>query len=225
MELRDEKSNRWVHFFIDSDEHTINRSLARSADPSARYRVRGVVPVAGRPPAALSEGMCALRHETSAGPHAFDRTEPGSRAPKLHLWGVVQHLHYTGRNERLDLDARSRPELAPSDQTLAVVIPIRKSPDWWNLTQDERQKFFHRQADREGHIATGARYADGIFRRLYHGRYLDPAPPYDFLTYFEFAEQDTLRFRTLLSELRDLEKNPEWHYVEQEYEIWMTKAG
>ncbi|MCI0527653.1 MAG: hypothetical protein L0Y56_09445, partial [Nitrospira sp.] len=64
-----------------------------------------------------------------------------------------------------------------------------------------------------------------IFRKLYHCRYLDPMIPYDFLTYFEFEEQHEKQFRMLSSELRDLRKNPEWYYVQHEYEIWMTKIG
>jgi len=32
-------------------------------------------------------------------------------------------------------------------------------------------------------------------------------------------------FKTLLGELRDTARNPEWAYVDLEYEIWMTKIG
>ena len=75
-----------------------------------------------------------------------------------------------------------------------------------------------------GHTAIGIRYVDRVFRKLYHSRYTDPPTPYDFLTYFEFNRSDQASFHMLLNELRDTGRNPEWSYVELEYEIWMTKT-
>jgi hypothetical protein len=60
---------------------------------------------------------------------------------------------------------------------------------------------------------------------LYHSRYLPEASNYDFLTYFEFRDADAPAFRGLLAELRDVKRNPEWRYVEREFEIWMTKLA
>jgi hypothetical protein len=48
---------------------------------------------------------------------------------------------------------------------------------------------------------------------------------YDFLTYFEFEDDDVGAFRELLTALRDPERNPEWTCVDLEWEIWMTKLG
>ncbi len=132
------------------------------------------------------------------------------------LRGVVQHLHYTTLDERTDLTARSRTELPSSHGTTAVLIPIRKSAEWWALAHDQRAAHFH-----NAHTPIGATYVEKIFRRLYHARYI--GSPYDFLTYFEFASGDAEYFRTLLAELRDVHKNPEWSYVEHEHEVWMTK--
>jgi len=42
-------------------------------------------------------------------------------------------------------------------------------------------------------------------------------------TYFEFDRKHTDGFKRLLAGLRDPERNPEWKYVDREYEIWMTK--
>jgi len=219
------RSCTWVHFLWDTDERTVNRYLTRSADPPSRYRILDVVPVVGAPPVAPSGGMCGLRYETTVPPSSLAPGGPDHPRPIMHVWGVAQHLHYTDRHARVDLDTRSRHELPPSEQTIAVLIPIRKSAAWWGLSQDERQEFFLNKAGREGHIAIGSRYVEGISRRLYHRRYLDQAAPYDFLTYFEFDRLDEPRFRMLLSELRDVRNNPEWVYVEHEYEIWMTKVG
>jgi chlorite dismutase len=131
------------------------------------------------------------------------------------LRGVVQHLHYTNLDERTDLVTRSRAELPPSPDTTAVLIPIRKSAEWWALAHDQRAAYFHKQ-----HTPIGAPYVETIFRKLYHARY--NGSPYDFLTYFEFPAPATDTFRQLLKELRD---SPEWAYVEDEFEVWMTKLS
>ncbi|MEP6963827.1 MAG: chlorite dismutase family protein, partial [Acidobacteriota bacterium] len=112
--------------------------------------------------------------------------------------------------------ARSRTELTPGDTT-AVLIPIRKSAQWWQMAHDERGHHFHGEA---GHTAIGAPYADKIFRKLYHARYLGSR--FDFLTYFEFPAAEEAAFRALLGELR---ATPEWAYVEEEIEVWMRKVS
>jgi chlorite dismutase len=129
------------------------------------------------------------------------------------LRGVVQHLHYTTLDERTDLVTRSRTELAPGNT--AVLIPIRKSAEWWAMAHDQRGEHFHKK-----HTPTGAAYVERVFRKLYHARYL--GSPYDFLTYFEFVPADAGYFRELLAELRATE---EWKYVEEEFEVWLTKLS
>ncbi len=43
---------------------------------------------------------------------------------------------------------------------------------------------------------------------------------YDFVGYFEFAEQDAQTFRDVMSGLRDVKQNPEWKYVREGPEWW-----
>jgi hypothetical protein len=139
--------------------------------------------------------------------------------------GVTEELHYTSARQRRELERVSRPEIEPSDETNAVLIPLAKSAKWWQFGQDERQVHFQQNQDSEGHTAIGLRYVDRVYRRLYHSRHLLNSPEYDFLTYFEFHEADAPAFRALLAELRDPLRNPEWRYVTQEFEIWMTKVA
>jgi len=143
--------------------------------------------------------------------------------PLKQFYGVVQHSHYTSDQQRELLDRISLPELAASRNTIAVLIPIRKSEEWWSLSQDQRQAYFRRTQSWDGHTAIGLGFADRIFRRLYHSRYLGMRLDYDFLTYFEFEEKYRRDFRALLSELRDTRLNPEWKFVDKEFEVWMTK--
>lgn len=134
-------------------------------------------------------------------------------------------LKCQGIPQRKELDRHSISELEPSNQTIAVLIPIGKSEEWWKLAQDQRSVYFQKTHAHEGHTAFGLKYVDRVFRKLYHSRYLSATLGYDFLTYFEFSDVYEKDFRTLLAELRDTSSNPEWAYVSHEFEIWMTKIG
>ena len=61
-----------------------------------------------------------------------------------------------------------------------------------------------------------------IARRLHHCRDLAEPEPFDFLTWFEFAKQDTAAFDRLLVKLRASE---EWNYIEREVEIRLTRTN
>lgn len=139
---------------------------------------------------------------------------PAADAPFI---GATMHLLYTDAATRGELARISSPESGP----VAVLIPIRKSAEWWALAREERQALLMEGAP-HGHLAIGQRYATRIYRRLYHARYL-PGSEWDFLTYFEFPADTTSAFRELLAALRDVERNPEWAYVDREVELWMTR--
>lgn len=104
------------------------------------------------------------------------------------------------------------------DSTSAALIPIRKTPAWWTLSQDERRQIFE---ETSSHIAVGLDYRPAIARRLHHCRDLGTAEPIDFLTYFEFREADERAFDELVSKLRGSE---EWKYVDREVDIRMTRS-
>jgi len=185
-----------------------------------RYRIFDIAPVAGPVPAELAAGWEMVR-VVQRGPLVLPQL-PGA----VSYFGTAQHLSYTGAALRRELTSRSRgpllPSPPPSEDTVAVVIPIRKTQAWWDLSQDERQAHFRSD---ERHTAIGLRYADRIFRTLYHSRYLGLPTAYDFITYFEFSRAQAADFRRLLAELRDPNKNPEWTYVDLEHEIWMVKTA
>jgi hypothetical protein len=168
------------------------------------------------------ERIAAVRGETVA---SIAATEPLWRieargklpVPDAPFIGATAHVVYTDAATRSELARISAVEQPPR----AVLIPICKSSDWWSLAQDARQAYLD-GTKTNGHVAIGRVHAARIYRRLYHARYL-PGSEWDFLTYFEFPEQDTGRFQELLAALRDPEQNPEWAYVEREIEIWMTR--
>ena len=133
------------------------------------------------------------------------------------LRGITSNERYVTREEKGSLIAKQQ-GLGRSLSTCAALIPLRKSVDWWALTQDERRQVFE---DQSRHIAIGMKYLPAIARRLHHCRDLGPDEPFDFITWFEFAEADTAAFDEMLKELR---ASPEWHYVDREIDIRLRLA-
>lgn len=104
-------------------------------------------------------------------------------------------------------------------QRNAIVIPMRKSKEWWDKPPLDRQMYFYPHADVLGARVKGhARAAEpgigSIFRKLYY----NPDGPgreseWDFVTYFECADEHLQTFDEICRSLRDLGQNPEWRYV------------
>jgi chlorite dismutase len=134
------------------------------------------------------------------------------------LEGLTSHERYTNREERDQLNS-IQPALGRPEATRAALIPIRKSPQWWAMSQDERQRIFTEQSH---HTAIGMKYLPAVARRLYHCRDLAIPQPFDFLTWFEFAPSESTAFNRLLEELRS---KPEWTFVERETEIRLIREG
>jgi chlorite dismutase len=132
------------------------------------------------------------------------------------LRGTASYERYVTRLERTALDARS-PLLGRPEAICAALIPVTKSAAWWRLPQDERRAIFE---DRSAHIATGLRYLPAVARRLYQSR--DLGEPFDFLTWFEYAPRDAVRFEELVHTLRGTE---EWRYVEREIDVRLRRAS
>ena len=179
-----------------------------------RYRVDAVGTVKGTSPTAPQRGWPMIRVEAES---------PTDLAAPVTYYGVTEHLQYTTASQAASL-AHSHGEFsAAGDSIRAVLIPIHKDDAWWSLPHDKRQNYFSETPSVQGHTKIGEMYIDRVFRKLYHSRYLGRKSPYDFLTYFEFHQTDEGRFRELLAKLRDPAVNPEWRYVDLEFEIWMTK--
>jgi Chlorite dismutase len=133
------------------------------------------------------------------------------------LHGATSNERYVTRPEKEQLLAK-QPTLGRPEANCAVLIPIKKSAAWWALTQDERRAIFE---ERSHHNQIGMDYLPAIARRLHHCRDLSVTEPFDFLTWFEFAEADTVHFDQLLSRLRSSE---EWQYIEREVEIRVRRV-
>jgi len=138
--------------------------------------------------------------------------------PKKGLWtltGFTSNVRYAEKAEREKL-AALQSDLGRPSASCAALIPIRKTEAWWAMAQDERRKIFEAQSH---HTAIGLQYLPAIARKLYHCR--DIGQPFDFLTWFEYAPEDSDKFEELVKSLRASE---EWKYVDREVDIRLTKV-
>lgn len=170
-------------------------------DTPATHRVDAVIGAAQPEP-----GWLLVRTESE---------QPVESSLPLVYFGQTRPVQYTPADGPASPDHAIGPFASGAK---AVIIPIRKSEAWWALPEADRRAHF---AESAGHTHVGLPYIGHIHRRLYHSRGVGQG--YDFVTYFEFAPEDADYFRQLLAGLRDRNRNPEWRYVEAEWEIWMTK--
>jgi len=111
----------------------------------------------------------------------------------------------------------------------AIIMPIRKTSEWWQKSPLERHAYFYPHTDRasacpaKGHAVAAECGIASLFRRVYHNPdgYQRPNE-FDFMTYFECEDDGVAAFDQVLLALRDLHQNPEWRYV-QEGPIWRGK--
>lgn len=133
------------------------------------------------------------------------------------LRGVTSNERYVTHAEKGHLVARQA-ALGRPEATRAALIPIRKTPEWWALPQDERRGIFEESSR---HIQIGLKYLPDIARRLHHCRDLEEAAPFDFLTWFDYAPQHAQAFEELVLALRE---TPEWKFVDRETDIRLARA-
>jgi hypothetical protein len=108
----------------------------------------------------------------------------------------------------------------------AIIIPIRKTAEWWQKSALERHSYFYPHVDHasaspvKGHAQAAEKGIGTLFRRVYHNPDgYERANEFDFLTYFECDDESLPVFEHVMTALRDFHQNPEWRYV-QEGPIW-----
>ncbi len=175
-----------------------------AAGAVGEWRIEYVAPVQGE--VLPSAGFLAV----TTGPEV-------ASAPQA-VWclrGHTSNLRYTTRAEA-DAMATMQEELGRPTSTRAALIPIRKSAAWWAMAQDERRAVFEEQSH---HIAIGMEYLPAVARRLHHSREL--GEPFDFLTWFEYAPEESERFEEMVRRLRE---RPEWRFVEREVDVRLVRV-
>jgi len=99
------------------------------------------------------------------------------------LQGFTSNVRYAERHEINQLRAKQECLNRPAS-SCAALIPIKKTSEWWAMSQEERRAIFEAQSH---HTEIGLAYLPEIARQLHHSR--DLGEPFDFLTWFEFAHQ------------------------------------
>lgn len=173
---------------------------------SGAWRITSVLPVKGEP-LAYTPALSVVHSKAIALPLLPSQTS-------WRLAGVVSDGRYVERAEKEQLEA-VQAGLGRPEATFAALIPIRKSPAWWELTQQERRQIFE---DKSHHIANSLKYLPAIARQLYHCR--DLGEPFDFLTWFEYGPEHADAFDELVGMLRASE---EWTFVEREVDVRMVR--
>jgi len=94
---------------------------------------------------------------------------------------------------KTDLKVASEPGPSP----YAIVIPIRKSADWWALDQEKRTAMM------QEHTEAALPYNKTVKRKLYHSTGLDDL---DFITYFETSKLED--FHSLILAMEKVKEFP-----------------
>jgi chlorite dismutase len=130
--------------------------------------------------------------------NAFRATRFGSFSDVAeNLVGVTRPLNYITREKSPELNAALfATSYAGDPPRYAIVVPIRKSAEWWNLSEAERLK------EMEGHTRPTLAYLANVKRKLYHATGLADA---DFVTYFE--TNDLAAFNNLMLGLAKVPEN------------------
>jgi len=175
--------------------------------------------IAGNQGAWRIESIDAVVGESLPSADRLEVIESPSVSSSVHpawlLRGVTSNVRYTNRAEVGVLNEKQQGLHRPQ-ATRAALIPIRKNAAWWKLAQDERRRILEEDSH---HIAVGLEYLPAIARRLHHSR--DLFELFDFLTWFEYAPEQSAAFEELVSRLRHTK---EWDYVDREVDIRLARS-
>jgi chlorite dismutase len=112
------------------------------------------------------------------------------------MHGLTKKANYVPAfPDQLKADLKTPSE--PGPKPYAIVIPIRKSADWWGLDQDKRAAMM------QEHTEASLPYNKTVKRKLYHSTGLDDL---DFITYFETSKLED--FHSLILAMEKVKEFP-----------------
>ena len=157
------------------------------------------------------------------------RRRLGDSADVISLGGAVRNPRYSSAEMQHYSQKHSPLRRSGRLTRNAILMPIRKTPEWWQLSPLERQVYFYPHVDKDsgcpvkGHAQAAEKGIASLYRRMYHNPDGYERPnEFDFLAYFECDDEALPVFDHVLGALRDPAQNPEWRYV-QEGPIWRGK--
>lgn len=154
------------------------------------------------------------------------RRRIGDSAEILSLEGAFRNPRYSSPEMQNYSNKGAPPRRSGRLSRNAIVVPTRKTPEWWQKSTLERHSYFYPHIDHasatpvKGHALAAETGIPALFRRVYHNPdgYERPGE-FDFVSYFECDDESLPVFDQVMVALRDFHQNPEWRYVE-EGPIW-----
>jgi hypothetical protein len=178
-----------------------------------------------------AEGLAAARHLVQVSCKYRPRLQEAEVELRRRLGdaGEVTALDGAHRNPRYtsaelyDHAYRKAQARQSGRQTKNVfILPINKTRAWWRMGALDRHAYFYPHVDGttgkpvDGHARTADRGVHALYRRLFHNPDgYERLGEFDFITYFEFADEHVDTFDKVHEALRDTTKNPEWAFVEE----------
>jgi hypothetical protein len=195
---RDSAPHETIHFLVN------DTGLERPGLSGARYALQ----VSSKYRPRLAETEAELRRRLS------------DNAEVIAIDGAARVPQYTSAEMHAYAYKHACPRGSGRTQRNVIIIPMSKNAEWWEKSALDRHSYFYPHADAatgtrvKGHARAAEPAIATIFRRLYynpdgHGR----EGQFDFVTYFECADEHLDTFDQVCRTLRDERQNPEWRYV------------
>ena len=154
------------------------------------------------------------------------RRRMGDSSEIITLEGAARNPRYSSAEMVSYSNRGAPPRRSGRVSKNAIIIPIRKTQEWWQKSPLERHSYFYPHVDHasaspvKGHALAAEKGIASLFRRVYHNPEGYERPDeWDFITYFECDDDGLPVFEHVMTALRDFHQNPEWRYV-QEGPIW-----
>lgn len=194
-----------IQFFLQEDVELVPRS---SEDETRLANARYVVQVSSKYRPRLDEVGEDLRRRL------------GDAVEVTNLDGAVRSPRYSSAEMQHYIQRNAAPRRSGRVTRNAIILPVRKKHEWWEQSALARHAYFYPHVDRlsgcpvKGHASAAERGITALFRRLYYNPdgYERPGE-FDFITYFECADDGLAVFDQICTALRDPLQNPEWRYV------------
>lgn len=133
--------------------------------------------------------------------------------------GAVRVPQYTSAEMHAYAYKHARQRRSGRQEPNVIIIPMSKTAAWWAKDPLDRHAYFYPHSNGngarvKGHAVAAEAGVATIHRRLYYNPE-GPGRPgeYDFVTYFECADEHLQTFDSICGALRDPSQNPEWQYV------------
>jgi hypothetical protein len=195
---RDAPPHETIQFLVNEDGH------GRPGLAGARYALQ----VSSKYRPRLNDTEAELRRRLEG------------NAEVLALDGAVHVPQYTSAELYAYAYKNAVPRGSGRVQRNVIIIPIRKTKEWWEKNALDRHTYFYPHADQQtgsrvkGHARAAEAGISTVFRRLYYNPDGAGRPDeFDFVTYFECADEHLPTFDGICRALRDERQNPEWRYV------------